>query len=355
MPVPHFLTIAEQVAAYLREELMRGIWSGTMPGMNHLAPELGVNAKTVETALRLLEKEGVLVPQGAGRRRKIVLPEQPCTAKPALRVAILNYEPLEQTGQWTVAMRQQLLSQGHSAFFTEKSLLELGMDVSRVARLVKQTPADAWVVGSGSREVLTWFSQQKTPAFAKFGRRRGLPIAGVGPDHVTAGCTAMQRLMELGHQRIVMILRESQRTGGQGSTVRAIFGLMKARGLSTSPYNLPHWEDNSESLHRILEELFRFTPPTALIIDEPFIFHAVKDHLAQRGILAPAHVSLICTDPDHSFDWCEPSVAHVRWDTRPVVQRVLRWVGNIAQGKDDCEQTLTKAEFVDGGTVGPAK
>lgn len=34
-------------------------------------------------------------------------------------------------------MRQQLLDQGHSPFFVGKSLTELGMDLRRVARLVK--------------------------------------------------------------------------------------------------------------------------------------------------------------------------------------------------------------------------
>ncbi|MFT6794743.1 MAG: hypothetical protein ACJAR1_002758, partial [Rubritalea sp.] len=40
MNIPHFLTISEQVAAYLREELIQERWSGDMPGMNSLAVEL---------------------------------------------------------------------------------------------------------------------------------------------------------------------------------------------------------------------------------------------------------------------------------------------------------------------------
>lgn len=345
------LSPSEQVAAHLRGELLRGRWSGTMPGGPALAEELGVDGKTVWAALGLLENEGLLVAQGAGKRRKIAEQKNPTT--PALRVAIFDYEPLEQTEEWSVAMKQRLKDQGHSAFFTEKSLTELKLDLSRVARMVKRTPADAWVLCSSSREVLTWFSEQETPAFAMFGRRRNLPIAGVGPDHVTAGRTAVRRLIELGHQSIVLLVRESQRSGGIGSYQRAIFEEMAAHGMPSSDYNLPHWEDTSEGFHRVLDELFRITPPTALIIDEPFLFHAAKDHLARRGILSPTHVSLICVDPDPTFAWCEPSIAHIRWDTRPVVRRVVQWVNNIARGKDDKKQTLTKAEFVDGGTVGP--
>lgn len=65
MNLPHFLTISEQVAAYLREELIQERWSGDMPGMNSLAVELGVNSKTADAALMLLEKEGLLVPPAA--------------------------------------------------------------------------------------------------------------------------------------------------------------------------------------------------------------------------------------------------------------------------------------------------
>lgn len=343
---------SEQVAEHLRGELLRGRWSGTMPGGPTLAAELGVDGKTVWAALGLLEEEGLLIPQGSGRRRRIELPEN--LAPPVLRLAILDYEPLVQTEEWSIAMQQLLTDQGHSAFFAEKSLTELGMDVRRIARLVKRTPADAWVVCSGSREVLTWFAEQETPAFALFGRRRELPIAGIGPDHVSAGRAAVRRLITLGHKRIVVLVRASQRSGGAGQSERAIFEEMAAHGLPSGPYNLPDWEDTSEGFHRVLEELLRVTPPTALIIDEAFLFHAAKEHLAQRGILAPAQVSLICTDPDPTFSWCRPTVAHIRWDHRPVVRRAVRWATNVARGNDDRRQTLTKAEYVEGGTVGPA-
>ena len=69
----------------------------------------------------------------------------------------------------------------------------------------------------------------------------------------------------------------------------------------------------------------------------------------------PDDVSLVCTDADSSFAWCEPSVAHIRWDYRPVVRHVLAWMRNVSRGREDKRQTLTKAEFVQGGTIGLAK
>ncbi|MDA7870998.1 substrate-binding domain-containing protein [Akkermansiaceae bacterium] len=343
-------TPSEQVASHLRAEIIAGRWRGTMPGAPTLAVELAVDSKTVWAALNLLENEGLLISQGTGRRRRISLP--PETTPPALRVAILDYDPLEQTEDWSKSMQQQLAEQGHSSFFAEKSLTELGMDLGRIIRLVGQTRADAWIICSGSREILTWFAQQTPPAFALFGRRRELSIAGVGPDHNSAGRAAVRRLLELGHQRIVILVRDSARAGGPGQAERVILEEMAAQGLSIGTYNLPDWKNTPKDFHRVLKELFRVTPPTALIIDEPFLFHAAKDHLAQRGILAPKHVSLICTDPDPTFAWSIPTIAHIKWRTPPIVRRVVRWTNNIARGKNDRRQSFTKAEFIEGGTVG---
>lgn len=346
------LTASEQVAAHLRRELMQGAWRGQMAGSESLAKSLGVGHNTIETALVLLEKEGLLVGQGAGRRRRIQVAKGAIKSGP-LRVAILDYEPLPQTEGYIILLQHLLQETGHQAFFVGKCLLDLDMNVQRVARLVHKTEADAWIVAAASREVLGWFGAKGVPTMALFGRRRSQPIAGVGPDKRPANCAAVRRLIELGHQRIVILERQSQRTGGPGAVDRAIFEEMESQGISTSSYNLPDWEDTAKGLQRVLDELFRITPPTALLIDEPFLFHATKDHLARRGIFAPDQVSLICTDPDPTFAWSCPTVAHIRWDHAPVLRRILRWADNVARGKDDRRQTLTKAEFVDGGTIGP--
>ena len=64
--------------------------------------------------------------------------------------------------------------------------------------------------------------------------------------------------------------------------------------------------------------------------------------------------SLICVDDDPHFSECRPSVSHIRWSRRAVANRIVSWVSNISQGKEDTRQTTIKAKFVEGGTVGPA-
>jgi DNA-binding LacI/PurR family transcriptional regulator len=346
------LSAAEQVAEHLRNELLRGSFSGTLPGVNPLAAELEVNHKTVKAALRILEDEGLLLNQGRGIQRRIALPES--HAPPALRVAVLAFDLVDRSDRFMIEMCHLLEEAGHVPFYPDKTLEDLDRNVHRVARFVKKTEADAWIVCSGSHEILEWFEQQETPAFALFGVYLGLPIAGTGPNKAKPLAEATRRLIELGHRRISFLCRREIRLPQPARGVCAVLDELEAAGIPTGAFNLPDWDETLEGFEHCLNSLFGPTPPTALILDQPFLFNACFHYLAQRGLRVPQDVSLICTDGDPSFAWCQPSIAHIHWNYLPVVHRIQRWANNVARGKDDRRQSQSKAEFVEGGTVGVA-
>ena len=348
----HLLTHAEQVAAHLRSEVSRGRWRNVLPGIQRLGIELGVNHNTMEAALRLLEQEGVVASQGHGRPRRV------CAAalsgdRRSLRVKILLYEASDRFLPDMVELLARLQEAGHAADIAPKSLQDLGMRVERVARFMEKHPADAWVVCSGSQEILKWFSTCTVPAIAMYGRFTGLPIAAASPRKIPAMLTATRRLVELGHRRIVMIAREERRKPEPALFERAFLDELAVLGVPTGTYNLPEWEETSHGLHACLDALFRHTPPTALILGETTFFMAVQQYLSRRGILVPDQLSVICADPDPAFAWCHPAIAHIRWDFRPLVQRILRWADHVAHGREDREKTLFLAKFVEGGTIAP--
>ncbi len=323
-----------------------------MPGVLRLERELGVNRETVDTALRQLEKEGLLVGQGAGKRRRVQVSAEQLEPRPLL-LRCLPYDKSSREMPFMSALSQQLEETGFRFHFARESLWDLKMRPDRVAALVKRTSADAWIVAAGSREVLSWFAEQSVPALALFGRFSDLPIAAACPRKVPAIQEAVRRLVSLGHRRIVMLVQEERRKPRPALGEQAFLDELQAQGIEIGSYNLPDWGSGSEDFHRGLDTLFRYTPPTALIIMEPRLFAAARDHLAQRGIIAPRDVSLVCDDWDPTFAWQEPPVTHIRWDYLPVIRRVTRWAENIAHGKQDLRQTLIKSKFVEGGTIGP--
>ena len=126
-----------------------GRWQGKMPGVIRLAGELGVVRDSVEGALRELEREGVLRAQGPGCGRLIDLKSADHSAS-ALRTAIMGYDPPSKNEGWVIDLLHQTSEAGHIAFFTPKTLIELGMDLRRISRMARETAADAWTVGAGT-------------------------------------------------------------------------------------------------------------------------------------------------------------------------------------------------------------
>jgi DNA-binding LacI/PurR family transcriptional regulator len=355
-PVPR-LSILDQITEHLRKGVRQGRWRGAMPGVRELAADLNAGRNTVQAALRQLAEEKVLRARGQGRSRAII---QPRAARHSLRAGILLYEALsvEQplATQVLFQIRHELEMAGHEVFFAAQTQQELQHDLRRIARHVGENPADAWIVVSSPRALLRWFSRQKTPCFALFGRSAGLAIAGVAVDKVRAFIAATRQLLALGHRRIVCIARRPRTKAVPGKAERAFLEELDAHGIVTGEhrYCLPGWEETPAGFDALLESLFRLTPPTALIVDEIPLVFVVMQFLARRGIKVPGQVSLMATDNDPAFAWGHPPFAHIRWDSAPIVRRVVRWVAAVRRGRAGRKTVNFPAEFVPSGSIGPA-
>ncbi len=348
-------TAVDQVTQHLREQIRGGVWTRTIPGGEKLSRNLSVGRMTVETALRNLEKEGLLQAHGPGRQRTINQEALAGQTTSSLRIGLLPYEPRDLEMPHTVELRSALQKAGHILQIAPNSSSKLGYVTERVKRMVRKMDVDCWIVFAGSKELLDWFSSQPIPSFAFFGRRHSCEIAGVGPDLLKPYKSIINRLTGLGHQRIVLLARKERHLPSPGYIESQFLTELESVGIPIGAYNYPLWEDHPEGFRDCLESLFKSTPPTALIFQEEALFFAAQPILSRMSLKIPEDVSLCCTTDSPLFAWQQPSVAHVTWDHKAASRRVIRWVDNVAKGKRDLRQNLTKAEFVDGGTIGPAK
>jgi len=355
-PIPR-QSLPEQVAAHLREGIERGRWSDPFPGVPQLARELDVGRHTVRHALRILEGEGLLGGRGQGRSRGITTAGAAAASQRPLRVNILRHDARladnPQTSMVLIDIMHSLEAAGHQVSYLKKSQIELKHDVARLTRHLAETPADAWVIESGSHPLLEWCAAQPTPCLALYGRTGGLPLARTGPDAVLASGDATRQLIALGHQRIVLVVREGFRKPTPEGCELAFLEELKAHGIPTGVYNLPEWEETPEGFNRLMERLFKTTPPTALIIDEICWFIAALAFLVRRGIRVPEQISLVSGDCEPMLDTCHPRFAHLRWDNSLIVRRVVRWVDAVRKGRADRKTINIPAEFLPGGSIGP--
>ncbi len=344
-------TLVDQVANHLREEITRGRWTTHLPGRDFLVKELGVNGGTVARAIAKLEMEGVLQAQGKGKRRRVVrdLPR----SQPTTRVRMMLYEARDIYDPMIVGLSHKLESLGHQVTFTPKSLMELKHDTKRVIATLEKEPADAHVLLAAPRFVLEELATRSIPTFALFGRMSGIPIAGVGPDTIETMRDTIQSLVDNGHQRIVKLSRAESVQPELGRLEQIFLKELEMHGLPASSYNLPYWENDAEGLRHCLDQLFRITPPTAIIMDEWMLYYVLQNYLA--GKRGDAYRDAICISMDHhtSFHWCQPPVPHFKWDPDAFVRATVRWVNAVARGAQSKKQLRVKTKFVDNGRLVP--
>jgi len=346
------LSTSDQLADFLRRQIVNGSLKGVMPGVQQLVRSLGVNSVAVGKAIQQLEREGLVIHQGNRKSRLIATDVIPPSE--VLKVGIMPYDVHDESRHDTMAIKQELINSGHAVFVSSKGMMELGMDVKRVAKQAESMNVDAWVVFAGSREVLEWFQAQDVPAFGLHGRITNIDMASIGVRKSPVVAEVVGRLTDLGHRRIVMLAREERRKPHPGFVEQVFLDELKARGIATGAYNIPDWEDSPEGLEKVMRSLFKVTPPTALIIGDSLLVHAVQVHLSALGLQVPKDLSLFCLDSQDSYHWVRPKLAHIGWDVRPVVRRVAQWVKHVAEGRRDEKKTYIKASFCEGQTLGPA-
>ncbi len=343
------------MAEAIRAAILAGKWSGTLPGIVALEKEFKVNRNTIQKALKILEGKRLLVSRGQGSRRQIAAPTD--YAPRTLRVGMLLYEEMDSIQvEWIVDSRHHLEEAGHSVVVAPGSLSSMKMDVRRVARAVAKCDADAWLVVAASDKVLRWFIAQPAPVISISGSSSGLPIASISLDYISVYKQLLEKLISLGHQRIVSLSRENKPTEIEIQLARPniIAQTLSAHGLSFSSYNWPCFENDPAKLHRCLDRLFRGTPPSAFIVDEPFLATVVYHHLLQRGLKVPGDVSLFCSEPATTLGWGQTVISHLNWSNKATVRPVLRWINNVALGREDLSHSLIKVDYVEGDTIGPA-
>lgn len=345
------LSAAEHTAGYLRDAIRAGRWVDKLPGVLALAAECDVSTLTLRRAFRILEAERLIATAGAGRCRKVA---GTGIGLHELRVMILLDLPQDAIDAgfqvFLFQLQQDLVAAGHHCGFAQKSQAELKNSVARIARQVNATPADAWVVAGGTKETLTWFAGQKVPAIAIGGKCSDVAMAGTALSHISVYRTAIPRLIELGHRRIVMLSplcgRPSER-----HMLGQEFGPL---GLTVTDYNVPEWDETAGGLHQQLEKTFHLTPPTAIIITYTNWMVAVLAFLAQRKLRVPQDVSVFCLNFESWFTWHRPAIAHMYSDGSQMARRIVRWVNAAACGRQDRKYVSYPAEFVVGESLGPA-
>lgn len=351
-------TLGEHTAQHLRMGIRSGRWQGRLPGARQLAAEFGVSRDVVLEALRLVEAEGLILHEGAGKSRRVAASKRSSVQR-ILRVGILLPSPLEEdnahTHELISGIRQAIESLGHAGFIAPKCSLQLGRKISRIRRHLEDCKADAWIIYSADRDVLEMAMHLSVPVFVLGGISEGLPLAGSRTDLTVPMEAAVDHLVRQGHRQMVLISPPKWRSPRLNHAAAAFVNRLHTHGIrADAAYHVPEWEHTPAGLHALLRALFFATPPTALLIMEPECVGPALVFLAEQGLSVPRHVSLINLLPDPMQAFYRIGLAHFEWPMQPHIANVVHWVRSVARSRPDLRYSTISPAFVKGESTGRA-
>jgi DNA-binding LacI/PurR family transcriptional regulator len=352
----------ELLAQEMGQRIAAGDWKGTLPGMLRLASELGVSRESVERALQLLTRDGILAPPEHGQARRILCIPRPAAAPSGpRRIGWLAWRPLvlmDRATRETIAEVTRLASSENAEVFVAPfSGSQIRHPARELAALLATQSADVWIVQGGTTEIYQWFAAAKLPCLAVGGRIGDSGLGQIGFDMGEQIAAATDHLLSLGHRRIVLPLPpQTPREGPPGRFESAFRARMEAAGARVSAdFNLPILHGDPASWQQLLHTLFAFTPPTAFILYNGTEAAGLCGFLQQRGLRIPEDVSLVVEADEPLLQWLLPEPSRIEFSPLKLARAIWKWVREALHGEPGHTRRLISGSFVKGRTTAPPK
>lgn len=348
----------QQLARHLIDDLVQNPGM-TLPGMRAIALRYNATRRTVEHALRHLEDLDVIAPAEHGKKRQINLAK--------LRRA--------------AALQGRVES--HRIFFVSNSSPANLPFMARDFYEVFQTHCDREGVELNYIEIpLTAFELRSMmaalqprgvilytvpPDFADEVARLQIPAIGIGticPGIPTFNTAYSKLLVEAftqarlaGHRRITAPIWGRVGDAMYERLTNALEEQFSEPPVSFSrQYNLPLVDGETvQDQHAVLRDLFRYTPPTCLILGGVNEYMSVASFCLQEGLRIPADLSVIVLSDDPMFEQSIFSIAHFVLYSDDMMTQAFHLLQEQMSGLQSNEQVELSPIWVAGDSLAAPK
>ena len=351
--IPRRLSLVTQTTAAIRKAVGEDVWQEFLPSERRLCDMFQVSRPTIRTALQQLAKER-LIEIHHGRRNRILTPGHLTTAPRSRLVVLVSQQPISHMTltayQGISEMRAHLAEQGFPTVVLVCPARTATAQRRKLETFMQQNHVFCCVLLSLSKELQEWFSAHSIPALVLGSCHPSVNLPSLDVGYRSVCRHAVGILRSKGHQRIALIVPNSNVAGDLASEAgfREGFGQRRA-GDTTEPRIVRH-DGTAANLIVKLDALFASAHrPTALLVAKPQHVLAVVVYLLKHGIRVPETVSLIARDHDHLF---ENTISHYGCEGETFAHRLSRLMLQLVnEGHLPMKPNLIFQRFVAAGTV----
>lgn len=346
------ISVAEQVAAAMRENIEHRAWTDILPAEQDLARRWKVGRHSVRAAVARLAAEGLLAVRKGQRSR--IRPDAPRCLRRAPPGVCVVVSTTRESLDW---LGHHVLLEIHAA------LAELGIDWEEVfdVRLAGRNPEPhlrrlatarkntCWLLVQASPAVQRWFEHARVPAVVVGGCQDGVCLPSVNTDYHATGWHAAGWFATLRHRHVVIVLPDPPMPGGLACHAGFIAYLAKqGNPMTVSEIRLRPGQTIAAKLDPLLARTPRPTGVFSALARDAL---GVLFHLQDRRLHVPADLSLVSTDT-HVLEQGIPGICRYHISARQLAHRVVRLVRSLLAGHAvPPKANLLMPTFVRGATL----
>jgi DNA-binding LacI/PurR family transcriptional regulator len=333
---PRF-TISTQIAQILRERLDEGEWTGWLPGEAALSRHLQVSRDTLRTALRQLQREG-LVRISHGRPTQIIgnlTREKRETGSRIIRMITPRIE--RDSSAWFNCVIDELLlalqGTGYQLVLHTQASYFRRAPLKSVSNLVEQSSAACWILASVKAPVQRWFARKGIAAVVAGSNHPGVDLPSVDADFEAVAFHAVRSCVACGHRHIALLVPQSG-LAGEETTRRAFLGAIESGAGDKVRLSVWQHDGTLPSIVGVLEKEFRSpSRPTALLVSRSGHALTAVTHLMRMRLRIPEDVAVIARDHEVMLESVSPALAYYHWPPADYARHLFRAVMQLARGR----------------------
>ena len=354
--------LAARVTDHLRNEIISGQRRGELSGIRLLMKEFRVSKSTMMFALRGLEESGFLHPAEPGRARKILPVKGQGTivsANRPSRVIMITHRPKDRLYKTDLDMltniKKKIIHARRSFECVSFPQILQASGVDGLNELLFRHPADLYLVVRAHQQCATWLAQSSVPVIFLGGdlTQECQPRVSYQLEEMVS--PVIEKLVQLGHHRIVYMqpeeyFSESPETSSQSQIIQK---LLMENGVAASPFHCPQWGTSRDDFWENLKR-YKLTPPTALILSEPWMITLCFSFFIRYGFRYPEDISLVCLERSPLFADCYPEISCVIKSIGNYTSKVMSQIDQILlKGRNKPQRSIIEVTmFHETGSIG---
>lgn len=353
---PRYLTLAQQVARSLEDDIRRSALQGSLPGERQLVEKLQVSRRTVRAAIEILRQKKLIRTAHGLETRILAQTARKSTRATVRTVGMLLPRPLDELKPFAnlVDKLQTLLYSNGFRLDTHYDQRYLSdRPAAALKRLIVRFPSAGWILVSAKRACQAWFCAQGVPTVLHGTAHDGVSLPCVDVDMLATSRHAANVLLRSGHRRIALVIEEAD-WAGHRKTEQGFMDAVNQSGGETVGHVLRHRGDLAALQQVVARVLQMPAPPTALFIVDPYHYIAIAAILGARGLSVPRNMSLLCRDDDMCLRYLpvEPSryVCSSQVFAKEIFSTLMRTV-RAGSGHRPVKSVLLLPEFVEGASI----